>query len=48
MRISTSSYHQVAEPLYDRSIGRWRPYRAALEPVLPVLAEVTRAWGYED
>jgi tetratricopeptide (TPR) repeat protein len=47
VRVSTSSYHQVAEPLYDRSIDRWKTYRAQLEPVMPVLADVIRRFGYE-
>jgi tetratricopeptide (TPR) repeat protein len=46
VRVSTSSYHQVAEPLYDRSIDRWKLYRAQLEPVLPMLAEATTRFGY--
>lgn len=46
VRISTSSYHQVAEPLYERSIGRWRAYRPALERVLPQLAAAARSFGY--
>jgi tetratricopeptide (TPR) repeat protein len=46
VRISTSSYHEVAEPLYDRSIGRWHAYRPALEPHLPLLADAARRFGY--
>ena len=35
--ISTASYAQVLEPIYDRAAGRWTRYRAQLEPVLPVM-----------
>ncbi|MDB5676091.1 MAG: sulfotransferase family protein, partial [Sphingomonas bacterium] len=42
----TPSYAQVQEPLHDRSIGRWRQYTAALEPVRAVLAEAIARGGY--
>jgi len=42
----TPSYAQVREPLYDRSIGRWRHYAAHLEPVLPSLAEAMTRDSY--
>ncbi|MEJ8569729.1 tetratricopeptide repeat-containing sulfotransferase family protein [Elongatibacter sediminis] len=35
--IDTPSYQQVVQPLYTRSIGRWRHYRQHLTPVLPSL-----------
>jgi len=44
--IKTPSYAQVSEPLYSRSIERWRNYRAQLEPVLPVLEPWVREFGY--
>jgi hypothetical protein len=47
VRVSTSSYHQVAEPLYDRSIDRWKLYRKQLEPVLPLISDAARRFGYE-
>ncbi|HTI00029.1 MAG TPA: sulfotransferase [Acidisoma sp.] len=43
----TASYAQVTEPLYDRSVGRWRHYRRQLEPVLPILAALMERLGYE-
>lgn len=43
----TASYAQVTEPLYDRSIGRWRHYRDQLAPVLPILGPVMERLGYE-
>jgi hypothetical protein len=42
----TASYAQVTEPLYDRSVGRWRHYRRQLEPVIPILAPVMERLGY--
>jgi len=45
--INTPSYAQVAEPLYDRSIGRWERYREQMLPVLPILAPWAQRMGYE-
>jgi hypothetical protein len=45
--IATASYKQVGEPLYARSVGRWRRYRAQMEPVLPILAPWAERLGYE-
>ena len=42
----TPSYQQVSQPLYTRSIGRWRHYEQALEPVMPVLQPWVRRLGY--
>jgi hypothetical protein len=42
----TASYAQVSEPLYDRSVGRWKHYRKQLEPVLPILAPGIEWLGY--
>jgi tetratricopeptide (TPR) repeat protein len=42
----TASYAQVTEPLYDRSVGRWKHYRAHLQPVVPVLLPVMEQLGY--
>jgi hypothetical protein len=45
-RIKTASYAQVAQPIYDRSAGRWHNYRGHLEPVLPVLEPWVAKFGY--
>jgi hypothetical protein len=45
--ISTASYAQVVQPLYDRSIGRWKRYREQLKPVLPLLEPWAEKFGYE-
>jgi Tfp pilus assembly protein PilF len=42
----TASYAQVTEPLYDRSVGRWKHYRRQLEPVMPILLPVIERLGY--
>jgi hypothetical protein len=42
----TASYAQVSEKLYDRSVGRWRHYRAHLAPVIPILAPMIAQLGY--
>jgi Tfp pilus assembly protein PilF len=42
----TASYAQVTEPLYDRSVGRWKHYRRHLEPVIPILAPIIEQLGY--
>jgi tetratricopeptide (TPR) repeat protein len=44
--IATPSYHQVVQPLYRQSIGRWRNYRFAFDAILPILAPFIKAWGY--
>jgi tetratricopeptide (TPR) repeat protein len=45
--VNTPSYSQIAEPLYDRSIGRWEKYREQMKPVLPLLAPWAERMGYE-
>lgn len=44
--IATPSARQVIQPLYNRSIGRWRRYEAELRPVLPVLTPWAKRFGY--
>ena len=31
--VRTASYRQVREPVYKRSVGKWRNYAAALDPL---------------
>jgi len=45
--ISTPSRQDVARPVFTRARGRWRRYKAQLEPVLPLLAPYVEALGYE-
>ena len=45
--ISTPSYSQVVEPVYTRSIGRWRHYAAHFAEAEAILAPYLKHWGYE-
>lgn len=45
--IKTPSYAQVSEPIYKRSVERWRKYERALQPALPILDPWIKALGYE-
>ena len=44
--VSTPSYAQVTEPVHQRSVGRWTPYRAHFKDALPLLAPYLERWGY--
>ena len=44
--IATPSYHQVVQPIYRRSVGRWRNYADAFTDVLPILQPFIEAFGY--
>lgn len=44
--INTPSARQVIEPLYTRSIGRWRRYANELAPVLPILEPWVTRYRY--
>jgi tetratricopeptide (TPR) repeat protein len=46
--IATPSYHQVVQPIYRRSVGRWRNYAGAFEDVLPILQPFIEAFGYAN
>jgi hypothetical protein len=41
------TYHDVTQPVYQRAVGRWQRYAAALEPHLERLAPYCRTFGYE-
>ncbi len=47
-RIATPSYVDVMQPINARAIGRWRPYREQLTPVLSRLEPYVQAFGYES
>jgi Flp pilus assembly protein TadD len=40
------TYHDVTQPIYQRALGRWERYAAALESVQEKLAPYCRAFGY--
>ena len=44
--INTPSYQQVSEPMYRRSIGRWKHYARQLAPVEPLLAPWVQRFGF--
>ena len=46
-RVRTNSYQQVAEPVYQRSVKRWKNYEEYLAPVLPVLEPYIRRFGFD-
>ncbi|HYD87339.1 MAG TPA: sulfotransferase [Vitreimonas sp.] len=45
--INTPSARQVVQPLYTRSVARWRRYENELAPVLPLLTPWAVRFGYE-
>jgi len=45
--IATASGPQIARGLNQQGIGRWRPYRSHLTPVLPELQPWVEKFGYE-
>lgn len=44
--INTPSARQVVEPIYTRSVARWKKYEAQLAPVLPMLNPWAARLGY--
>lgn len=44
--INTPSARQVVEPIYTRSVARWKKYEAQLAPVLPILNPWAERLGY--
>ncbi|ANP46953.1 hypothetical protein ATE48_14015 [Candidatus Viadribacter manganicus] len=44
--INTPSARQVVQPVYSRSLGRWRRYETQLQPVLPLLNQWAARLGY--
>jgi len=43
----TISHKQIKEPLYDRSVGRWRNYQKFLAPVLEKVRPICEREGYK-
>ncbi len=41
--VKTASYHQVRQPLYASSVGRWRKYEKHLGPLKAALGPGGRA-----
>jgi hypothetical protein len=45
--VVSPTYSEVAKPIHNRAVGRWKNYAAALEPFQSVLSKYLRAFGYE-
>jgi tetratricopeptide (TPR) repeat protein len=45
--IRSPTYADVTRPVYQRACGRWRHYQKYLEPYLPRLEPLAKAFGYE-
>ncbi len=46
--VSTPSYMNVQQPIYKRSVARWRNYEKHLAPILDQLAPFVSAFGYDN
>lgn len=46
--VSTASYQQVTEPIYQRSRARWKHYEQYLAPHAPMLAPFIERFGYSS
>lgn len=44
--VMSNNYSDVSQPVYTRSVGRWRHYAKHLDPVLPVLEPFCKTFGY--
>jgi tetratricopeptide (TPR) repeat protein len=45
-RMYSPTYHDASQPVYARSVARWRAYERHLAPVQPILQPYCRAFGY--
>jgi tetratricopeptide (TPR) repeat protein len=46
-QLYSPTYQAVTNPVYTRSVGRWRAYEKYLASSLPVLSKYLRAFGYD-
>lgn len=46
--IATPSFADVSQPIYNRSVDRWRRYENHFEPILPILQSYIHAFGYQS
>ena len=44
--ISTPSYNQVSQPLYTKSIGRWKNYQDQFQDISPILDKWIQKFSY--
>jgi hypothetical protein len=45
-QVTSPSYEEVVQPIYSRSIGRWKNYQRLLEPALKTLDPFVHEFGY--
>jgi hypothetical protein len=45
--VFSPTYSEVAKPVHNRAVGRWKHYAAALEPFQQTLSGYLRAFGYD-
>jgi tetratricopeptide (TPR) repeat protein len=45
-RVKSPSHADVQKPLYTKALGRWRNYQKYLEPYLPALEPLVKAFNY--
>ena len=47
-QIYAPTYHDASQPVYARSVSRWKSYERHLAPVLPILEPYCRQLGYSS
>ena len=47
-QLYSPTYQDVTQPVYRRSVGRWRAYEKHLAPILPALDSYGRRLGYAN
>lgn len=47
VRSLTPSYDQVSEPIYNRSVDRWKRYARHIEPIVDITRMHVKAFGYD-
>lgn len=45
--VGSNNYGNVTQPIYRRSVGRWRDYEKYFKPILPMLEPYCWMFGYE-
>lgn len=46
-QLYSPTYQDVTQPVYKRSVARWRAYEKHLAPILPALQPFCQAFGYD-
>jgi hypothetical protein len=45
--VRSPTYKEVTQPIYHKSVGRWKNYARHFEPMLETLAPFVKEFGYE-